>query len=146
MRILKYIRYKLLSWSYTIFWQLIYKKMCSSKRGELTIRSLEWKGEINIYILFTTILKICALSLSRVRELELAEKYSRLEKKLRELTEKDGERLLKFVTRCCYCNFYCHDQCYGLLLINLIVVDVLYNKSKDCHFWYLNCYFCKWLI
>ena len=83
--------------------------MCSSKRGELTIRSLELTGEINTYIIFTTILKICALSLSRVRELELAEKYSRLEKKLRELTEKDGMRLLKFVTRCCYCNFYFHD-------------------------------------
>ena len=27
----------------------------------------------------------------RVRELELAEKYTELEKKLRELTEKDGE-------------------------------------------------------
>ena len=83
--------------------------MCSSKRVELTIRSLELTGEINIYIIFTTILKIFALSLSRVRELELAEKYSRLEKKLRELTEKDGMRLLKFVTRCCYCNFYFHD-------------------------------------
>ena len=44
MRELKCIRCKLLSWSNIKFGQLIYKEMCSSKRGELTIRSWELKG------------------------------------------------------------------------------------------------------
>ena len=43
VRILKLIRYKLLPWSPTKFLQQIYKEMCSSKRGELTIRSWELK-------------------------------------------------------------------------------------------------------
>ena len=44
MRILKLINYKLLSWSFTKFSQLIYKELCSSKSGELTIRPWELKG------------------------------------------------------------------------------------------------------
>ena len=47
MRILKLIRWKLLSWSNIKFSQQIYKEMCNCQRGEFTLTSWELKGEEN---------------------------------------------------------------------------------------------------